>query len=272
MRQGATQPSLAAPSGAGDEHVVRLAQPVAAGQVGDKVTVEAAAGAPVDVLHAGRGDFEPGGLEQALQAAVVPPGDLALHEQREPLIEAQGGGCRAAGLLRQGVDHAVQAQRAQLVEGVFIEHRASPSVVVIGAAHVLVLGQGGGRRRGGIGVLAIEPALENRGHAAVSGRADRQRPGAGGFQARRGVLARQALEAQAGAVALLGMWSVLQLPGHHAGGGPADALAPRDELGRGPLQVRAVRGRHVLGRGGVLTPPGVQGMAGHALVGVEDLQ
>ena len=58
MRQGATQPSLAAPSGAGDEHVVRLAQPVAAGQVGHEVTFEAAAGAPVDVLHAGcRGSF-----------------------------------------------------------------------------------------------------------------------------------------------------------------------------------------------------------------------
>ena len=55
-------------------------------------------------------------------------------------------------------------------------------------------------------------------------------------------------QAQAGAVALLGMRAVLELPGHHRGGAHADALAPGDELGRRPLQVRAVRRRHVLGR------------------------
>jgi hypothetical protein len=85
------------PGGAGDEHVAAVADPVAAGQRGDEVAVQAAAGAPVDVLDAGAADLELGGLEQPRHALAVAPVDLALHQQRQALFEGQrlGGSCVA---------------------------------------------------------------------------------------------------------------------------------------------------------------------------------
>ena len=91
VRQRAGQPRLAAAGGAGDQQIARMAQPVAAGQRGDEAAVQRAAGAPVDVLDAGRADLELGRLEQPLHAPVVAPGDLALHQQGQPLVEAQTG-------------------------------------------------------------------------------------------------------------------------------------------------------------------------------------
>ena len=98
-----------------------VAQPVAAGQRGDEAAVQAARGAPVDVLDAGAADLELGRLEQPRQALVVAPVDLALHQQRQPLVEGQLGRGGAGGLVGQRVHHAVQAQAAQLVQGVFVE-------------------------------------------------------------------------------------------------------------------------------------------------------
>jgi hypothetical protein len=77
--------------------------------------------------------------------------------------------------------------------------------------------------------LAVQAVLEDRGHAAVGRRADRQRPGAGCLQSGRRVLARKALQAQAGAVALLGVRAVFELPSHHRGRTHADATAPVDQ-------------------------------------------
>jgi hypothetical protein len=76
----------------------------------------------LDVLDAGRADLELGRLQQPGHASVIAPGDLALHQQREPVVEAQFGGGGAGGLLLDGADHAVQAQALQLVQGVFVQH------------------------------------------------------------------------------------------------------------------------------------------------------
>ena len=54
----------------------------------------------------------------------------------------------------------------------------------------------------------------------------------------------------------------------HTGG---YAQVPVDELMRRPLQVRPVRGGHVLVRGGVIAASAAQGVTGHALVGLETL-
>jgi len=99
-----------------------VADPVAAGQGRDQVPVQAAAGAPVDVLHAGRADLEPGRLQQPRHALAVAPVELALHQQRQALIEGQRlGGVLGGGVGERG-DHAVQAQAAQLVQGVLLQH------------------------------------------------------------------------------------------------------------------------------------------------------
>jgi hypothetical protein len=118
-----------------------VADPVAAGQCGDEVAVQAAACTPVDVLHAGAADLELGGLEQPRHALAVAPVHLALHQQRQALFEGQllGGSLRAR--VGERGDHAVQAQAAQLVQGVLLQHGG---VVVRGGA-----GVGVGRRCGG---------------------------------------------------------------------------------------------------------------------------
>jgi len=85
------------------------------------------------------------------------------------------------------------------------------------------------------------------------------------------VLAGKAHQAQAGAVALLGVWPALHLPAHHAGGGCAHALAPGDELGRRPLRLRPVRRRHVLGHRGEAAHPVAAGMGGDALAAQQHL-
>src|SRR4030095_12254730 len=76
------------------------------------------------------------------------------------------------------------------------------SVVVIGAAHVVVQRQRGlgrlGRKR-----LTVRAADEDRVDAAVGRRMDGHRPHARGFQSLVAVLARQALQAQASAGGLL---------------------------------------------------------------------
>jgi hypothetical protein len=66
MRQGTSQPRLAAAGGTRDEQIARMTQPVATGQRGDEPAIQPAAGAPVDVLDAGRADLELGRLEQAV--------------------------------------------------------------------------------------------------------------------------------------------------------------------------------------------------------------
>jgi len=106
-----------------------VTDPVAAGQRSHEMTVEVARGAPVDVLDAGAADLEPGGLEQACQPLAVAPVDLALHQHGQPLLEGHLGRRGGGGLVGQGVDHAVEPQPAQLVQGVFVEQGTFSFVV-----------------------------------------------------------------------------------------------------------------------------------------------
>ena len=115
-------------------------------------------------------------------------------------------------------------------------------------------------------VLTVKPALEDRGHTAVGQRANRHRPGASRLQSGWRVLTPQALQTQTSPITLLRVRAVFKLPGHHRSRADPDAQAPVDQLLRGPLQVGAVRGWHVLGCGGVGTALVADSMAGHALV------
>ena len=146
-------------------------------------------------------------------------------------------------------------------------------MVVAWSAHVLVQWQGGLGGLAGDGRIQrplVQATTQDGGDALVGRRANRLRPRTGCLQPQVAVLTTQPHQAQTGAVALLGMLAMLHLPAHHGRSGRAHALAPGDELGWRPLQVRPVRGRHVLGRGGVRTPAGIEGMGGHAFVAVQD--
>jgi hypothetical protein len=66
-----------------------LPDPLAAGELQEATAFEPALRAEVHVFDAG-GIAEPGELQQARQAPIMTEGLLALEEQREPLLEAEG--------------------------------------------------------------------------------------------------------------------------------------------------------------------------------------
>ena len=115
-------------------------------------------------------------------------------------------------------------------------------------------------------VLAVQSALEDRGHTAVGQRTNRHHPGARRLQSHWRVLRRQALQTQASSVNLLWMRAVFKLPGHHRSGADPNAQAPVDPLLQGLFQVGTVRDGHVLGRGGVGAALLADSVAGNALV------
>ena len=79
------EPRFARPGRAGDQQRLVLADPFAAGELQQPTAFEPAFRAEVHVFDA-RGIAQPGELEQARQAPVMPAGLLALEEQREPLL------------------------------------------------------------------------------------------------------------------------------------------------------------------------------------------
>src|SRR5574340_155827 len=87
---------------------------------------------------------------------------------------------------------------------------------------------------------------------AIRAGAGEERAGTGGLQAVGAVAAAQAHDAEAGAVALLGMGAVVEdgldeLPGHRAG-----RLRPPNQAGRTPFGMAQMRLRHVCRQGGVV--------------------
>ena len=111
---------------------------------------------------------------------------------------------------------------------------------------------------------AIEPGLEHRGEVLVAHRPERDGAGGGGLQPCVAVLAGQAHQPQAGAVALFGMRHAFELEGDHTLGVRSHRGAPGDELAGRPLAVGLVRGGHVLGERAEGAAPVAAGMHRHA--------
>ena len=112
---------LAAAGGAVEQEVLRLADPVAAGEAGQLAAIKPAAGAVVDVLDAGA-LLELRELQQARQAAIVAVDDFAVEQQREALVEGEAGGRALGELLGERGGHAVELQPVQCIEGGLDEH------------------------------------------------------------------------------------------------------------------------------------------------------
>ncbi|MOA56626.1 hypothetical protein D3C78_1806480 [compost metagenome] len=67
------------------------------------------------------------GLAQAAaQALVFALGQLAVDQQAEALLEAQAVDVGGLQLLAQGLEHAVQVQGLELVQGRVVQHGGSP--------------------------------------------------------------------------------------------------------------------------------------------------
>nr|CAA55962.1 unnamed protein product [Pseudomonas fluorescens] len=126
VAQGAGEPGLADAGRAGQQQVVPLTDPVTTGQGRDQALVQRAATAPVEVFQAGAGVLELGLFTQPLQALVVAPGQLAVEQQAEALIEAQAVAGRQRPLFFQCSGHAAQPQLVQLAQGVLGHHRTAP--------------------------------------------------------------------------------------------------------------------------------------------------
>ena len=93
--------------------------------------------------------------------------------------------------------------------------------------------------------------FENRLDVAIRPRARGHRPGAGGVEPLGTVLLRQAQDAQARAIALLGMGPALKEGLDERFGVAPDGGAPADQAGGAPLQMRPMRLGHVLRDGRV---------------------
>jgi hypothetical protein len=91
------------------------------------------------------------------------------------------------------------------------------------------------------------------------------------FEPIRAVLACQAQDAEAGAEALLGMWSAAQDHFDQGGGVGADGGGFALDALMGPAGVAAMSRRHVLWHGGVAAAQAAQQMAGDPLAPVEQL-
>ena len=179
-------------------------------------------------------------------------GRLAVEQQRQPfgVVEILGAVLRLQ--LGEGVGHAVELQRSQLVEGGMCQHCVVFSSVEVARATDVGVDY---RRpvRGGCGPLAIEVGLQDRVDRGVGARADLQRPVAGGLQplGARSVLASRRMPTQArkpcsGCVRSRRMISTsAEVLGADLAGLPPEAL-------RRPVGVAPVARRHVLAHRRVL--------------------
>lgn len=69
---------------------------------------------------------QPGMPQAAAQALVVALGQLAVDQQAEAFLEAQAVDARGFQLLGEGLEHAVQAQGLELVQGRMGQHGGIP--------------------------------------------------------------------------------------------------------------------------------------------------
>ena len=107
MGQCAGQPAFADSGRADQQQVLMLPDPIAGGQRAHEPAVQAAGMLVVDVLDQAT-LLELCQLQPSGQSAVLLPSPLAVHQQAEPLFEAQLAGSGALILFTEGLGHAVQ--------------------------------------------------------------------------------------------------------------------------------------------------------------------
>ena len=109
--------------------------------------------------------------------------------------------------------------------------------VVLRPAQVFVGGEERERRRDGRQPEPVQTMFEDRVDMPVGARADGDGAGAGGLEAGGAVAFGETQDAEARAVALLGVRPIGEDGGDEGGGLRADRAGPGDEARRGPLQM-----------------------------------
>ena len=186
-------------------------------------------GPVVDVLDAGLREPELGLRERALQAACSRGEPLGVDEQAEALVEGECvvvGACAAAPC--QAAAMASSRRALELLEGRFVEHAVVPPSVVVVAARGRSRARRATspRRRSSAGGQPVEAVLQDRLDVAVGARAGGERARARGLEPLVAVALGQPQDAQAGAVALLGVRPLGEDRLDQRAGVRADALRP----------------------------------------------
>ena len=102
-----------------------LGDPAAGGQLLEQRLIEATRGAVVDIFDCGLAVPQPSGAQSGVEASGVAIGGLTVEQQRQPF-----GVCKIADLLLrldldEGLRHAVELERSQLIKGGMCEHQLS---------------------------------------------------------------------------------------------------------------------------------------------------
>src|SRR5712691_9278033 len=208
VAEGTGQPAFADTGRPFDDQVLCLLDPAPGGQRLEQRTVEASGGAIIDVFDR-RLVAQPGVAQPCPQASIVALGGFAIEQEAEPFGMREIGALQVGLQLGKGTRHAGEPELVHLVEGGVGQHDQASSMVIAGAADVGVVGEQL-VLPGGSGRPLVEPVLEDRLDRSVGTGADVETAVAGCLQSVGSVLPRQAQDAEAGAVALLGMWPALQ--------------------------------------------------------------
>jgi hypothetical protein len=102
-----------------------LGDPAAGGQLLEQRLVEPPRRAIVDVLDRGLAVTQPSGTQSGLEAPGVAIGGLAVEQERQPFGVGETAGLLLRLELDEGLRHAVEVERSELVEGGMCEHRSS---------------------------------------------------------------------------------------------------------------------------------------------------
>ena len=99
-----------------------IGDPFAGRELLEECLVEAPRRSVVDVLDGGLAVTQLGAAQSDLKAPGVAIGQLAIEQQREPFGMCELGGLGLALQLDEGIGHAVELQRPELVEGGMAQH------------------------------------------------------------------------------------------------------------------------------------------------------
>ncbi len=107
----------------GSQHkdVQMSADPLPLGELQDEAAVQAANGREVQIFDTGR-QHETGGLDAALQVAVVPAGAFEIDQQPKALIEGEFSVVGVLPLLFQSFTEAGKTQSSEVLQKGLLEH------------------------------------------------------------------------------------------------------------------------------------------------------
>jgi hypothetical protein len=121
VSERARQPTLADPGRSFDDQVLRLLDPLPAGERLEEDAIEPACGAVIDILDRGR-VAQTRIAQTSLEPPILSIGGLMIEKKPEPFGVGQVGHVGIGGETGKRAGHAVQAKRLKLIEGGVGEH------------------------------------------------------------------------------------------------------------------------------------------------------